>query len=140
MTFFLTALAGLDAVIIAITIAMTLAAYPTLPARVPVQFNWDGSVRSFGSRLFILLPVAIQLVCAVFMAYCGYGLATHAPGTHGTLPGFLLFTVCFNALLWRTEKFLITAANGAGAPAMRGFFVWVAVFMVAVLLDARFIG
>lgn len=134
-------LAALSAAIITINVLQTWTAYPQLPDRVPLGFAFNGEVRSRGPRAMIWFTVGLQIAIAALMWASGYALATHAPGTHGTLTGFLIFTVIFNAMLWRVQTLLIFAAkSGRDRVPMSGFLLVFGVCVVLILIDAFAIG
>jgi hypothetical protein len=132
---------ALAAALMVVNVAQTLLAYSALPERVPTGLNADGSARGFGPRPMIWLIVAIQAAAACVMVYVGYAIATHAPGTHGSLFGFSIFTGLFNAFMCRVQALMISAANAGGKPLpMRGFWLFSGGWLAAVLLDAFLIG
>jgi hypothetical protein len=131
---FFTALA---AAFVAFNIAQTAAAYGTLPAQVPTGLNADGSARGFAPRPMIWFPVIIQLVVACVIAYVDYAIATHQPGTHGTLLGSSIAAVCIMGLIWRVQALLIESARNGGKPvSMRGFWMFFGVWLAVLLFDA----
>lgn len=141
MSIFTSFCAALAAALIVINVVQTWAVYPQLPDRVPLQFNWNGVPRTYGPRASIWLVVFIQLVVGIGMVFTGYALATHAPGTHGSLTGFVIFTVLFNAMLWRVQRLLISAAkSGGNRVPMSGFLLFCGVCLVLILIDAFAIG
>jgi hypothetical protein len=135
---FFTALA---AAFVVFNIAQTAAAYAQLPARVPMGLNADGSARSFGPRPFIWFTIVAQLLVACVMAYADYAIATHQPGTHGTLLGASIVSVLIMALIWRVQGLLIASARNGGKPvSMRGFWMFFVVWIAALLFDVFAIG
>jgi hypothetical protein len=124
------------AAFVVFNIAQTLSAYGTLPAQVPIGLNADGSARSFAPRPTIWLTVAVQLFVACIMAYADYAIATKQPGTHGTLLGSSIGSACVMALIWRVQGLLIESARSGGKPlAMKGFWLFLAVWIAVLLFD-----
>jgi hypothetical protein len=112
-----------------------------LPNSVPIHLNWRGEADSFGPKFMVWLIPAIQLSIAALMLFSGYAIATHAPGTHGSLPGMTVIAVCMAALTWRVQMLIIEAARNAGkCVSMRGFWAFFAVWLCVVLFDAFVIG
>lgn len=141
MSIFVSFCAALAAALVVITIVQTWAAYPQLPDRVALQFELNGAPRSYGPRWTIWVPVLIQVLIGIGMAFTGYAIATHAPGVHGTLTGFSIFTVLFNALIWRVQTLLLSAAKSAEYRLpMKRFWPFVAVWIALILVDAIVIG
>ena len=129
-------LAALAAAIAAITAVQTWAAYSSLPQRVPVGLDAYGYPRSMGPRPVIWLIVAVQLSILVLMAYSDYALATHAPGTHGSLLGGSIISTAVMALMWRVQMLLLSSAKSGGNPVpMNGFWIFFAAFMAIVAFD-----
>lgn len=119
----------------------TIVAYPKLPDTVPLHLDWQGSIDNSGPRWMIFLLPVLSVVVSGMMAFAGYAIATHAPGTHGTLLGFAIVAVCVMALLWRAQALLISVAkSGGNRVSMRGFWMFFAVWMLIVLIDAFAIG
>lgn len=141
MTVLVSFCAALAAAIIAVNVAQTWAAYPQLPDRVALQFDWNGAPRSYGPRWTIWFVVMLQVAVAIGMAFTGYALANHAPGVHGTLKGFAIFCVLFNALLWRVQTLLLSAAkSGEKRVPMTGFWLFFGVWFALILIDGFAIG
>lgn len=114
-----------------------MAAYSTLPDRVPVHMNASGEADGFGPKFMIWLVPLVQVVSGVVMLYGTRALASHAPGTHGTVLGATIIAVCVMALTWRVQQLLIASAKSGGQPVpMRGFWVFFAAWMCVVLFDA----
>ena len=129
-------LAALAAAIAAITAVQTWAAYPSLPLRVPVGLDAYGYPRSMAPRPVIWLIVVVQLCILVLMAYGDYAIATHAPGTHGSLLGASIIAAAVMALMWRVQMLLLSSAKSDGNPVpMNGFWIFLAAFMAIVALD-----
>lgn len=129
-------LAALAVAIVVLTFVQTLAAYPTLPDRVPTGFYWDGTPRGYGPRAFVWFIVGVQIFAACVMAYADYAIATNAPGTHGSLLGSLIVSVCVLAILWRGQMLVISCAkSGASRARMNGFWTFLVVGMSIVLID-----
>ncbi|HET9095675.1 MAG TPA: DUF1648 domain-containing protein [Candidatus Baltobacteraceae bacterium] len=139
MTLFVSFCAALAAALIVINLVQTWAAYPQLPDRVALQFNWDGTPRSYWPRWTIWFVVVLQIVLAAGMAFSAYAIANHAPGVHGTLQGFAIFAVLFNALLWRVQRMLISGAR-ENRLTMKGFLLFFAVWFALFLIDVFAIG
>jgi hypothetical protein len=134
-------LAAVSAAIVVITFGQTWAAYPALPDRVPLGLAWNGVPRGFGPRPMIWLIVAVQIFAACVMAFADYAIATHQPGTHGTLLGSLIASVCVLAILWRAQMLLIASAkSGASRVPMNGFLTFCGAMMVLLLIDVFVIG
>ncbi|HEY9179251.1 MAG TPA: DUF1648 domain-containing protein [Candidatus Baltobacteraceae bacterium] len=130
-------LAALAAAFIFLTFLQTMAAYSTLPDRVPVHMNASGEADGFGPKFMIWLVPLVQVVSGVVMLYGARALASHAPGTHGTVLGATIIAVCVMALTWRVQQLLIASAKSGGQPVpMRGFWVFFAAWMCVVLFDA----
>lgn len=137
MTMFVSFCAALAAALIAVNVAQTWAAYPQLPDRVALQLDWNGATRSYGPRATIWLTVIIQTFVGIAMAFTGYSMANHAPGVHGSLTGFAIFSVLFNALLWRVQALLLFAAKSAPSRVpMNGFWLFVAAWTAFTVIDA----
>lgn len=137
MTLLESFLAALSAAIVVMTIVQTAAAYPSLPDRVPLNFGWDGRPRGYGPRAAIWFIVAVQIFAASVMAFADYALATHAPGTHGTLLGSLVASVPALTMFWGAQRVLISCAkNGEAFVQTRRFAGLVAVSIALVLLAA----
>jgi len=129
-------LAALAVAIVVLTFVQTLSAYPTLPDRVPTGFYWDGTARGYGPRPFIWFVVAVQVFAGCIMAFADYAVATDAPGTHGSLLGSLIASVCVLAILWRAQMLMISCAkSGASRVPMNGFWTFLVVGMSIVLID-----
>lgn len=137
MTLLISFLAALAAAIVVITIAQTAAAYSNLPREVPMQFNWDGTIRSTGSRPMIWFTVVIQIFVACVMAAVGYAMATSQPGTHGSVLGLSITAVCVNAIIWRVQTMLISSAlSGAKRVPMSGFLAFFVPGFALILIAA----
>lgn len=137
MSVLISFLAALAAAIIVITIAQTAAAYPNLPAQVPVGFEWNGNLRNRGPRPMIWLVPAVQILVACVSAFAGYGIATQQPGTHGSLLGLSIAGVAIFSMMWRVQSLLLSAAQTAECrlPASR-FLPFFVVCFVVLLIDA----
>lgn len=134
-------LVALAAAIITLTIVQTAAAYSSLPAQVPMGLNYDGSVRGTWPRPMIWFTVGVQLLVACVMVYAGQAIVSGAPGTHGTLRGLTITAVCVNAIIWRVQMLLISAAKSSGnAVPMRGFWLFLGACLALTFLDAFLIG
>lgn len=133
--------AALAAAIICINVFQTFVAYPQLPDRVPLQFEWSGEIRTYGPRIVIWFVVVLQIALAVGMVFTGYALVNHAPGVHGTPQGFAIFAVLFNVMLWRVQSLLISAAKSPQKRvSMSGFALFFGVCVALILIDAFVIG
>lgn len=141
MTMFVAFCAALAAALIVVNVAQTWAAYPRLPDRVALQFEWNGVPRSYGPRWTIWFAVILQIFLGIGMAFTAYAMANHAPGVHGTPRGFAIFAVLFNALLWRVQTLLLSAAkSGASRVPMNGFLMFFAVWFALLLIDVFAVG
>jgi hypothetical protein len=122
-------------------VAQTWLAYPTLPERVPTGLNFDGTARGFAPRPVIWFVVIIQAVVLGGIAFSDYAIATHQPGTHGTLLGSSIASTAIMALIWRVQRLLISAARSdSKAVPMGGFWASVIVVISIVLIAAFAIG
>lgn len=134
-------LAALAAAFIFLTFLQTLSAFPSLPAQFPMHLDWRGRASGTGPRSMAFLVPGIQLLTLCLMVFAGYAIATGAPGTHGSLLGLTIIAVSVMVLTWRVQMLLIESAKSGGKPvAMRGFWMFFAVWMCVVLADAFLIG
>lgn len=139
MALFVSFCAALAAALIVLTVVQTWAAYPQLPARVALQFNWNGTPRSYWPRWTIWFVVVLQVLLGIGMASTGYAIASHAPGVHGSLQGFAIFAVLFNVLLWRVQAMLLSAAHVQRLQ-MTGFWLFFAAWFALLLIDVFALG
>lgn len=116
MGLLLWACAAVTAAFILLTVAQTREAYPQLPQRVPIHFNFAGRPDAYGPRPMIWMLSGVQLLCAAVFVLAGYAIAAHLPGTHGSLQGLALVAPIVTAMLWRAQMLLLDAAR---APAQR---------------------
>jgi uncharacterized protein DUF1648 len=137
MTLLVSFFAALAAAIVAMTILHTAASYSSLPPEVPMQFNWDGTVRSTASRPMIWFTVVIQVFVSCVMLAAGYAIATNQPGAHGSLLGLSIVAVCVNAIIWRVQTMLVSSAiSGAKRVPMSGFLVFFVPCFALILIAA----
>lgn len=137
MTLLVSFFAALAAAIVAITVAQTAMAYSSLPAQVPKQFQWDGTVLSTWARPKIWVAVIVQILADGVMLFGGYAIATKMPGTHGSLLGLSIVAVCVNAAIWRVQSMLISAAiSGSNRVPMFGFSVFFGACFAMILFAA----
>ncbi|HZZ65588.1 MAG TPA: DUF1648 domain-containing protein, partial [Candidatus Baltobacteraceae bacterium] len=134
MGFLLWACAAVTAVFILLTLAQTREAYPELPARVPIQFDFAGRPSTYGPRPMIWIVVGVQLLCAAIFVLAGYAIAARLPGTHGSVRGLALLAPIVTAMLWRAQVLLLDVAR---APAHRvpmgAFWLFYAAGLAAIL-------
>lgn len=141
MSLFVPFCAALAGAAMVMTVVQTWAAYPGLPSQVPLGLDWKGAARSLAPRPMIWFIVVIQIFIAAVILFAGYAIATHMPGTHGTLPGLSIFSVLLMAMMWRVQMLLISAAKSGGKPVpMNGFWKFLAAWVVLALLDVFLIG
>ena len=134
-------LAALAAAVVFLTFVQTLSAYPGLPAQCPMHLDVRGRACGTGPRAMAFLIPGIQLFIMGTMIFSGYAIATGAPGAHGSLLGLTIIAVSVAVLTWRVQMLLIESAKSGGKPvAMRGFWMFFAVWMCVVLADAFLIG
>lgn len=135
MTLLLSFLAAVAAATIVGTFVQTAAAYSSLPARVPLGLNWDGTLRSMAPRPMICLLPAIQVFCAGIFCFSGWAIATEQPGTHGTILQLTVDAVAINAVMWRTQSLLIFAArSGQQRVPTGGFWPFLIIAIGAILI------
>lgn len=132
--------AALAAALVAITVAQTAAAYPVLPARVPMGFDYDGTVR-FAPRPMIWFMIFVQAAVAAVIAYAGRAIAVNAPGTHGSLLGLSIVAACVMAMMWRLQSLMLCAAkSGEKRVSLRGFWLFSSACFAVVLFAVFAIG
>jgi len=122
--------ACLAAAIVAVTFVSTTAAYPELPESIPLHFNITGAVDQWGSRPFIWLLPAVQVVTVGVFVFAYAAIRSAAPPGHGAPPSIAPFAVCELAILWRAQTMVIDAAKRSSHRAdIRPFWVWFAVLL-----------
>lgn len=115
--------AALAAAIVVIAFLQTWSEYGTLPERVPLNIGLDGTVNRYGPRPFVWLLPAVMLFSTGIFAFSGYAIATHMPGTHGTLAGLAVFAPCVLGVLWRGQALIIAVAKSGGNRVPMGGFL-----------------
>ena len=131
---------ALAAAIIVMTWVQTGDQYRTLPDRVPLHMDLNGTVDLWGPRFAIWMLPAVQLACAGIMAFAGYAISVGAANTHGSVRGVAFFAPCMLALLWRAQVLLISIAkSGEERVPMGSFWIFFAAAFGAAMLSAIFL-
>ena len=117
-------------IVVAATIALTAAGYSTLPARVALHLNADGSPgQAIAPRWMIYFIPFAQLFCGYVITSVGFALANHAPNTHGSLRGLLVSAPCILAALGRGQLQLMDANRTEHSLSMASFWAFMIVFI-----------
>ncbi|HKU68869.1 MAG TPA: DUF1648 domain-containing protein [Candidatus Baltobacteraceae bacterium] len=133
-------LAATAAAIVVMTVVHTVAEYPNLPDRVPLNIGATGVVNTWGPRFAIWFLPAVAIVTAGIMLFGGYAIAAGSRGAHGSVPGAAFFAACILAVVARAQWLLISVAkSGGNRVPMTGFWLFFAVMLGAASLGALFL-
>ncbi len=92
----------LGAGIVVLTIAATISRYADLPQRIPVHFNFDGTVNGWGPRPMVLSLPVVQVIVALTL---GSGIEL------GRRPlGVLAFSDCILAICLGAQLLILNTA------------------------------
>lgn len=126
------ALFALGVGLIAATAVVTAARYGDLPESIPVHFGIDGRADSFGPRLIIWLPIALQCfeaVTSLLLYAFGAGIAVS-----------LITTICVAAILfWLALNWQNAAISRSNRLPMGQFALVAAAIVLAGVAASRFI-
>ena len=132
--------AAVTAAFILLTVAQTREAYPNLPQRVPIHFDFAGRPNAYGPRPMIWMLVGVQLLCAAMFGLSGYAIAAQMPGTHGSLAGLALVAPIVTAMLWRAQMLLLDVAPASEhRVSMGAFWLFYAAGLATILAIVVFI-
>lgn len=118
--------------LIAATVVVTAARYGDLPESIPVHFGIDGRADSYGPRLIIWLPAALQCFeAATSLLLYSFGASVAVS---------LITTICVAALLfWLAINWQIAAITRSDRLPMGRFALVAAAIVLAGVAAARIV-
>lgn len=98
--------------VVAVTIAATLIAYPSLPTVVPLHLNGSGDVHSWGPKWSLFLYTPALMIAIVLMFVTLPWLTRKHFGINSLRPAHLCIMIVILALLSYSQLLIVTSGLG----------------------------